>query len=171
MPSGRPTPDWFTSTRTPTSTAFAFGGSGLGARDWSILTRVVSWKIGTDAENPLEVEIEADHPIFDGIGDEGDRFEIRADDDASQSMVAFDDYSGTTVGSAVEDGEVSDGIVAFSEDEQEVLLGIGADGAEQSFADHTDDALQLIANGVASVSDAVTADSEGSTRTVRVAVP
>ena len=130
---------------------------------------------GVDAEQSVEVAVDdEDSPLFDGI--EADQFAIRSDDVTDHETTVFDfpdDADVERVGFGVdpEDGTQTDPVAVEDPNNPELYLSVGANGAEQSFADHTDDALQLIANGVASVSDAVTADSSESTRTAAVAVP
>lgn len=100
----------------------------------------------SDGEEAVEVEVTQDHPIFDGLAEEGERFEIIDGDDAH---FWFDDYSGDVIG---EVGQVGEGLsgpnVAVDDDNNEVLLGSVTEAFGPDFEDYTEDGLQLLANAV-----------------------
>ena len=83
-----------------------------------------SESLGTDNHNPAEVTITADHPLFDGVGEEGDT--IILNEDTSSWGSWFDDYSGEVIAavdySPSESGEFAGSGIAVDDDKNEVLL-------------------------------------------------
>ena len=84
--------------------------------------------IGTDGK-PAEVTLTADHPIFDGVGEEGDTVVLNEDDSSWGSW--FDDYSGDVIAdvdySPSDDGAEGPGIGVNDEDNEVLLNALSYD--------------------------------------------
>ena len=109
-----------------------------------------SESLGTDTE-PVTIEIHEDHPIFDGVGDEGDLVEVA--DDGTTWGAWFDGYSGQTLADAdfspSDPGQYEGGGVAVDSANNEVLnTAIAMDFFHDDPADFTDEGVQLFANSV-----------------------
>ncbi|ELZ09249.1 subtilisin-like serine protease [Halovivax asiaticus JCM 14624] len=103
----------------------------------------------TDGE-PVELDIDADHPIFEDIGSAGDTVTVY---DGSTTWGAwFDDYSGTVLAdgdwSAGTDGEHEGGAVAVDADRNEILNTAIARDYFTDGGNFTDAGNQLLANSV-----------------------
>ena len=108
--------------------------------------------VSLDADGePVEVDIESDHPIFDGVGEEGESVPVVESDITWGSW--FNDYSGQVLGtsdfSPTDEGEFEGPGVAIDEDRNEVLnTAIAMDFFHDDPAAFTDEGLTLFANSV-----------------------
>jgi len=109
-----------------------------------------SESLDADGE-PVEVDIESDHPIFDGVGEEGDS--VAVVDSGTTWGSWFNDYSGQVLGhtdiSPSDDGEFEGPGVAIDEDRNEVLnTAIAMDFFHDDPDDFTEEGVTLFANSV-----------------------
>ncbi|QAU12746.1 serine protease [Halorubrum sp. BOL3-1] len=108
--------------------------------------------VSLDADDqPVEVDIESDHPIFDGVGSEGES--VAVVDSGITWGSWFNDYDGQVLGhsdfSPSDEGEFEGPGVAIDEDRNEVLnTAIAMDFFHDDPADFTDAGLTLFANSV-----------------------
>ena len=108
--------------------------------------------VSLDADGePVEVDIESDHPIFDGVGEEGESVPVV--DSGTTWGAWFTDYDGQVLGhsdfSPSDDGEFEGPGVAIDEDRNEVLnTAIAMDYFHDDPADFTEEGLTLFANSV-----------------------
>ena len=108
--------------------------------------------VSLDADGePVEVDIESDHPIFDGVGEEGESVPVV--DSGTTWGAWFTGYDGQVLGhsdfSPSDDGEFEGPGVAIDEDRNEVLnTAIAMDFFHDDPADFTEEGLTLFANSV-----------------------
>ncbi|MFW6317057.1 MAG: S8 family serine peptidase [Halorubrum sp.] len=100
---------------------------------------------GFAAPNP-ELEIAADHPVFDGVGEPGDTFPIHSADFADSSW--YEGYSGETVGH-VQSGSVTDGdAVGVDDESRTILLSSFGSSTFVGPGDYSGEADAVLANSV-----------------------
>lgn len=101
------------------------------------------------AASAVEVDILADHPVFDGIGGAGDTFVTNTDTDDGE-WGWFEGYSGRTLAEVGAAGQSRDGVaVGVDEDNSELVLpAFGRGWGMGDHADFTTDAHRLLANAV-----------------------
>ncbi|QWC19689.1 S8 family serine peptidase [Halorubrum sp. 2020YC2] len=102
-------------------------------------------------ENPVEVDIQSDHPIFDGVGEEGESVPVV--DSGTTWGAWFNDYDGQVLGhsdfSPSDEGEFEGPGVAIDEDRNEVLnTAIAMDFFHDDPDDFTEEGVTLFANSV-----------------------
>ncbi|ELZ59284.1 MULTISPECIES: S8 family serine peptidase [Halorubrum] len=108
--------------------------------------------VSLDADDqPVEVDVQSDHPIFDGVGSEGESVTVVESDITWGSW--FNDYDGQVLGhsdfSPSDEGEFEGPGVAIDEDRNEVLnTAIAMDFFHDDPDDFTDAGLTLFANSV-----------------------
>ena len=121
-------------------------------------------EVSLDADSePVEVDIESGHPIFDGVGDEGDSVPVV--DSGTTWGAWFDGYSGQVVGhsdfSPSDEGEFEGPGVAIDEDRNEVLnTAIAMDFFHDDPADFTEAGVTLFANSVEEAASMAAADAD-----------
>jgi subtilisin family serine protease len=108
--------------------------------------------VSLDADGqPVEVDIESDHPIFDGVGEQGESVPVV--DSGITWGAWFNDYDGQVLGHAdfspSDEGEFEGPGVAIDEDRNEVLnTAIAMDFFHDDPDDFTDAGVTLFANSV-----------------------
>ena len=108
--------------------------------------------VSLDADGqPVEVDIESDHPIFDGVGEEGESVPVV--DSGITWGSWFNDYDGQVLGHAdfspSDEGQFEGPGVAIDEDRNEVLnTAIAMDFFHDDPDDFTDAGVTLFANSV-----------------------
>jgi len=108
--------------------------------------------VSLDADdNPVEVDIESDHPIFDGVGEEGESVPVV--DSGITWGSWFNDYDGQVLGHAdfspSDDGQFEGPGVAIDEDRNEVLnTAIAMDFFHDEPDFFTEEGATLFANSV-----------------------
>ena len=102
-------------------------------------------------DNP-DLEILADHEIFDGVGDEGDVVPIHEATFSDRSW--FDDYDGEVLGNIKSGGDVDGEGVGIDEEKGTILLSSLGSSSWVSGDDFTDEAETLLGNSVEFLADA-----------------
>ncbi|ELZ36466.1 S8 family serine peptidase [Halorubrum tebenquichense] len=108
--------------------------------------------VSLDADSqPVEVDVQSDHPIFDGVGSEGESVPVVDSGNTWGSW--FNDYDGQVLGhsdfSPSDEGEFEGPGVAIDEDRNEVLnTAIAMDFFHDDPDDFTDAGRTLFANSV-----------------------
>ena len=101
---------------------------------------------GDFGEEPIEMSIDEEHPIFDGVGDEGDIVEYF--DGFDFGFIEEGPYSGDVLGTINPGGVVEGGGVAISDAENEVLLPAAGRGDLATDASYLDAENQIMTNAV-----------------------
>lgn len=114
-----------------------------------------------DSNNPVEFEVVADHPLFDGIAEDGERFVTHQTEDADRAF--FEGASGETLAEVGTQGESDGPAAAVDPETGSVLLGTIAPNTFQEESAFTDDAAQVLANAVSVAEDGVITDAVAQT--------
>ncbi|WP_394740107.1 S8 family serine peptidase [Natronococcus roseus] len=112
---------------------------------------------GGPGSNP-ELEIVADHPIFDGVGDDGDSFQIHDAHHPDRSW--FDGYDGDVVGEIHAHQISGGGGVGIDDGKSTVLLSSFASSGDVTGSDYSEDADTVLGNAVKYLVGALEADSD-----------
>ncbi|MFC7072304.1 S8 family serine peptidase [Halovenus rubra] len=100
--------------------------------------------------NP-ELEITSDHPIFEGVGQVGDMFQIHSASFADHSW--FEGYDGDVIGN-IQAGGVDDGSgVGVDEEDNTILLSTFGSSSFVSSGDFSEEADMVLANAVSYLSE------------------
>ncbi|SEQ53355.1 beta-sandwich domain-containing protein [Natrinema salaciae] len=119
--------------------------------------------IADSGSPPVELDITADHALFDGIADEGESVEIH--DATFADRAWFDDYSGDAIAD-VGAGSPDGAAVGVGQDGDHVLLASFGRTQFVADGDFTDDANAILANAVTYVDDPLEASVERTTTEV-----